>query len=68
VETIAYICGLVKEIHVYLKNHVFLVCTIGQTFLGLFAVVFLLVGHYPYYRNFSIIKSCATQVFPLGFF
>jgi hypothetical protein len=59
-----------KEIHVHLKKHAVVGRTIKQTFLGFFAVVFLSVGHYPYYRSldFSIIKSFSALGFPSGFF
>jgi hypothetical protein len=55
---------------VYLKKHVDLGHTMKQTFPGLSAVVFLSVGHYPYYGSpdFSIIKSFSVLVFPRGFF
>jgi hypothetical protein len=58
------------EIHVHLENHVVLGRTMEQTLLGLSVVVFLSVGHYPYYESldFIIIKSFSTWVFPLGFF
>jgi hypothetical protein len=51
--------GLLKERHIHLEKHVDLGCTTDQTLLGLSAIVFLSVGHYPYYEspNFSIIKS-----------
>jgi hypothetical protein len=62
--------GLLKESHVHLEKHAVLVRTTGQTLPGLSAVVFLSVGHYPYYGSpdFSIIKSFSALVFPLGFF
>jgi hypothetical protein len=58
--------GLLKESHIHLKKHAVLVHTTGQTLPGLSAVVFLSVGHYPYYGSpdFSIIKSFSTLVFP----
>jgi hypothetical protein len=62
--------GLLKQSHIHLEKHVVLVHTTGQTLSGLSVVVFLSVGHYPYYGSpdFSIIKSFSTLVFPLGFF
>jgi hypothetical protein len=56
--------------HIHLEKHADLGRTIEHTFPGLFVVVFLSVGHYPYYESpdFSIIKSFSTLVFPLGFF
>jgi hypothetical protein len=62
--------GLLKESHVHLEKHAVIGSYNNHTLSGLSAVVFLLVGHYPYYRSpdFSIIKSFSTLVFPLGFF
>jgi hypothetical protein len=62
--------GLLKKSHVHLKKCVLMVCTEGKTLSGLSAVVFLSVGHYPYYESFdfSIIKSFSALVFPSGFF
>jgi hypothetical protein len=59
-----------KANHVHLEKHAILVCTTGHTLPGLFAVVFVLVSHYPCYRrtDFSIIKSFLAMVFPRGFF
>jgi hypothetical protein len=70
VETSEYTWVCIRNNNVYLKKHVNMVRITEQTFLGLSAVVFLSVGHYPYYRspNFSKIKSLSTLVFPLGFF
>ena len=58
-----------KMDHVHLEKHAVLVHTIGHTFPSLSAVVFLLVGHYPYYRSpdFNIKKSFSAMVFPLFF-
>jgi hypothetical protein len=54
---------------VHLKKHADLGRTTDQTLPGLSAVVFLSVGHYPYYGSpdFSIIKSFSALVFPQGF-
>jgi hypothetical protein len=59
-----------REIHIHLEKHAVLVHTRDQTFLGLFAVVFILVGHYPCYGSpsFSIVKSFSVVVFPSRFF
>jgi hypothetical protein len=70
VETGVYMWVCLRKSHVHLEKHADLGCTTDQTFPGLSAVVFLLVGHYPYYGSpdFSIIKSFSTLVFPPGFF
>jgi hypothetical protein len=54
--------GTLKDMHVHLEKHADLGCIVDQTFPCLSAVVFLLVGHYPFYGspNFRIIKSFST--------
>jgi hypothetical protein len=68
VETGTYM-GLLKERCIHLEKHADLGHTTDQTLPGLSAVVFLSVGHYPYYGSpdFIIIKSFSALVFPLGF-
>jgi hypothetical protein len=58
-----------SHIHTHLKKCAVLVRTTGQTFPGLSAVVFLSVGHYPYYGSpdFSIIKSFSALFSLQGF-
>jgi hypothetical protein len=62
--------GYKKENHVHFENHAVLFHTTSDTLLGLSAVVFCSVDHYPCYRStdFSIIKSFSALVFPLTFF
>jgi hypothetical protein len=69
-ETRAYKKVCIGNNNIYLKKNVDMGRTTEQTFLGFFAVVFMLVGHYPYYMNpdCSIIKSFSAFVFPLWFF
>jgi hypothetical protein len=61
---------LLKKSRVHLEKCVVMVSTAVQTFITLCAVVFLSVGHYPYYEShdFSIIKSFSAPVLPPGFF
>jgi hypothetical protein len=62
--------GSLKDRHVHLKKCADLGRTVDHTLPGLFAVVFLSMGHYPCYRspNFSIIKLFSALVFLPGFF
>jgi hypothetical protein len=61
---------LLKQSRVHLEKCVVMVSIAVQTFITLCAVVFLSMGHYPYYESpsFSIIKSFSAPVLPLGFF
>jgi hypothetical protein len=66
--------SLLKERCIHLKSVLDLGHTIEQTFSGLFVVLFLSVGHYPYYESldFIIIKSSqywfSLQVFFKGIY
>jgi hypothetical protein len=51
-----WLCSKYMDVH--LEKNAVLCHTIDQTLTGLSVVVFLLVGHYPFYEipDFSIIK------------
>jgi len=59
-----------KDMRIHLKKCVDTGRRLDHTFSGLSAVVFLSMGHYPYYKSpyFRIIKSFLAMVFPPGFF
>jgi hypothetical protein len=69
VETRTYMRAHNTDRPIHLEKHADLGHITYQTLPGLYAIVFLSVGHYPCYKSpdFSILKSFLALVFHLGF-